>query len=124
MSITLPGWSCPACGVFNGEEKERRIECRSCVEPRPLIPIVTVGFDESLPRPCHAEFDPGCMVCRATNELQRLTAEQWVLREALRQALTWMGRVIPPEGPERQSLVDARRRIISAGWSVLEEAER
>jgi len=28
--ILLKGWSCRACGVFNGEEKERRSECRSC----------------------------------------------------------------------------------------------
>ena len=27
--IYLKGWKC-ACGIFNGEEKERRSECRSC----------------------------------------------------------------------------------------------
>lgn len=26
----LPGWTCGHCGVFNGEAKERRDECRSC----------------------------------------------------------------------------------------------
>lgn len=31
----IKGWNCPACRVFNGEEKERRSECRSCGEKRP-----------------------------------------------------------------------------------------
>jgi len=28
--IVLKGWKCSACGIFNGEEKERRSECRAC----------------------------------------------------------------------------------------------
>lgn len=28
--IYLKGFHCGACGVFNGDEKERRSECRSC----------------------------------------------------------------------------------------------
>ena len=26
----IKGWTCHACGVFNGEEKERRAACRCC----------------------------------------------------------------------------------------------
>lgn len=26
----LPGWTCNKCGVFNGEAKETRLNCRSC----------------------------------------------------------------------------------------------
>lgn len=29
----LPGWTCPKCGVFNGEAKETRLDCRSCSAP-------------------------------------------------------------------------------------------
>ena len=28
--LVLPGWTCPRCGVFNGEAKEKRTECRAC----------------------------------------------------------------------------------------------
>jgi flavin-dependent thymidylate synthase len=28
--LVLPGWMCGACGVFNGEAKEKRMECRAC----------------------------------------------------------------------------------------------
>lgn len=28
--MILPGWSCGACGAFNGEAKERRSTCRVC----------------------------------------------------------------------------------------------
>jgi hypothetical protein len=35
----MKGWFCPrraeGCGVFNGEEKERRETCRCCEAPRP-----------------------------------------------------------------------------------------
>jgi hypothetical protein len=33
--IVLPGWTCPNCGGFNGEAKERLIVCRCCPTPRP-----------------------------------------------------------------------------------------
>lgn len=33
--ILLPGWTCPACRIFNGEQKERLEICRSCDAPRP-----------------------------------------------------------------------------------------
>ena len=32
--IHLPGWHCPRCGAFNGEEKEKRKVCRSCQWPK------------------------------------------------------------------------------------------
>jgi hypothetical protein len=35
MSLTLPGWFCDTCKVFNGEAKERPPECRACGAPRP-----------------------------------------------------------------------------------------
>lgn len=28
--LNVRGWKCRACGVFNGEEKERLSACRSC----------------------------------------------------------------------------------------------
>lgn len=28
--LIFKGWICRACGVFNGEEKHRRSDCRSC----------------------------------------------------------------------------------------------
>ena len=28
--LTLAGWFCSLCKVFNGEEKEKRYECRAC----------------------------------------------------------------------------------------------
>ena len=31
----LPGWTCPRCGVFTGDAKERHERCRSCDAPRP-----------------------------------------------------------------------------------------
>jgi hypothetical protein len=38
-SVFLPGlgWDCPnpACGVFNGNLKEKSRQCRSCQTPRP-----------------------------------------------------------------------------------------
>lgn len=40
--LNLPGWFCPGCGIFNGETKEKREECRGCdgvfidVSPTPL----------------------------------------------------------------------------------------
>ena len=33
--LQLRGWFC-YCGIFNGEEKERQIECRTCGAVRPL----------------------------------------------------------------------------------------
>ncbi len=30
MTIVLKGWDCPNCRRFNGEEKEKRVECSSC----------------------------------------------------------------------------------------------
>ena len=32
FSLDLPGWTCivEGCGVFNGEAKEERFECRAC----------------------------------------------------------------------------------------------
>lgn len=33
----LPGWTC-LCGVFNGDAKVRRVQCRSCDLPRPYQP--------------------------------------------------------------------------------------
>jgi len=29
--IHLPGWHCPRCGAFNGEEKGKREVCRVCL---------------------------------------------------------------------------------------------
>lgn len=29
-NLVLKGWHCPKCCVFNGEEKEKRYECRCC----------------------------------------------------------------------------------------------
>ena len=33
--VQLRGWQCSCCGVFNGEEKERRELCRTCETKRP-----------------------------------------------------------------------------------------
>lgn len=33
--IVLPGWRCPSCQAFNGDEKERLLRCRACNAPRP-----------------------------------------------------------------------------------------
>lgn len=40
QGIVLPGFTC-ACGVFNGDEKERRTTCRSCDAPRPTVVSTT-----------------------------------------------------------------------------------
>lgn len=34
VGIVLPGWTCNACGIFNGEEKEQLESCRLCGRPR------------------------------------------------------------------------------------------
>jgi septal ring factor EnvC (AmiA/AmiB activator) len=36
MSITLPGWTCESCGLWNGTEKDRKA-CRGCEHPGPTI---------------------------------------------------------------------------------------
>jgi hypothetical protein len=33
--LTLPGWFCPGCGVFNGEAKTILVGCRCCDTKRP-----------------------------------------------------------------------------------------
>lgn len=38
MSIVFRGWTCSGCRVFNGEEKDRRSECRCCGCARPSPP--------------------------------------------------------------------------------------
>lgn len=34
-AIVLRGWTCTACGIFNGAEKEERKTCRTCDAPKP-----------------------------------------------------------------------------------------
>lgn len=36
--IVLRGWNCPACKVFNGEEKSHQQICRACGQKRPERP--------------------------------------------------------------------------------------
>lgn len=50
VSIVLDGWTCSACGVFNGELKQKRSDCRSCgvafVRPRLFaVDDVVVAID-------------------------------------------------------------------------------
>lgn len=33
--VKIKGWNCRTCRVFNGEEKEYRMRCRSCDAARP-----------------------------------------------------------------------------------------
>lgn len=35
--IHLPGWECPSCHGFNGEEKEILSTCRACGAARPTV---------------------------------------------------------------------------------------
>lgn len=50
MSIVLEGWTCSVCGIFNGELKAKRVDCRSCgvafVRPRLFaVDDVVIGID-------------------------------------------------------------------------------
>lgn len=33
----LPGWFCPVCKAFNGDVKEKLLQCRACESGRPPI---------------------------------------------------------------------------------------
>jgi hypothetical protein len=59
MSITLPGWTCPVCRCFCGEEKIALTECRSCG----YTPWAPSGIGRLAPPPPSAEHGWRCHVC-------------------------------------------------------------
>lgn len=102
--VLLPGWTCPSCLSFNGDEKERRAECRSCCHPRPS------GLDESFARLQMTTKAVLVNLDDVQNRASSLMLENQKLKQVLRTIRRDVDPLVHTDAPARRAPPDTADR--------------
>ena len=70
--LLIRGWWC-ACDIFNGEEEEQRLACRSCDRPKGLVEPATRITQHVMPYSVQVWAAPSSSAAEGSNEKGKAT---------------------------------------------------